>query len=399
MKGVDGYRYWPEYQPRAADTASKIISTAFWKLVTSSQFCLYPPKRLASVDENDGEYSPANLSLGTGIFNLLDSAESTFVLPILSKWGLGNIVVPDEMVQNALRDIQPSSMKSITPEYLLRCLRSTPRYCDELLEIWAREHKYKIDFFNRLLSFVTSKVTLSSLIGCGILPLANCTLGTFLPAGASQTFLVAATQEESGILEISQDLMVHPGLGKSIVDRLVSFRMLNIARFDFEDISRLHLALEEQGVEFRKAWLAKVWLYLKSYPQRQRGIDSSIACLQHMPIYFGKVVGEPDGDCVFICPSEFQNSTHPAILEPLEATRPERLALESLKGLTLLNRSAFPESGSRPESMRTSTGAYRLLKCIELLARKNGLFIEEYLIKTVPAVHITVRNPPPSNLT
>lgn len=393
IKGAKGYCYWPEYNSRTTDSASKIITTGFWELVALSPYNLYPPETLAAAtSEINVGYIPKNLSLSTATFNLLDSTDSNFILPILSKFGLEDIVVPNEMVRSGLQKIRPGSMRSITPESVLSLLRSSPIYCARLLEAWGQEHSYSIDFFNTLLSFITRGTHLSLLIGCSILPLANCTLGTFLPKNASQTFLVAATSEESEILEVSQDLVVHPGLSRPIVDRLISYGELNIARFKSEDVARLHPAMEERDITFKKAWIAKVWQYLKRHSQHPQDTrQPPISYLQHLPMYFGKVVGEPDEKCVFICPSEFHSFIHPAILEPSDATRSEKLALESLKGAILLDRAAFLESESRQESIRTATGAYRVLKCIEILAAKNGLFIEEYLTKTVLAERITVR--------
>lgn len=312
------------------------------------------------------------------------------MLPLLSKLGVENIVTPNQMVRNGLGGIQPPSLSSITPAYFITHLRSSPvHFQNILLEIWAQENNYSMDFFNSVLSFITHKTELTSLIDCALLPLANLTLGTFFPKGGNENFLVAETSEEQGILEISQNLMVRPGLDPALLQRLISSGQLNITRFTFNDITRLRPILEDSDVEYRRKWLVKVWTYLRN--NHSHLPEPQLACLGNMPMYFGKTIGGPADEHTFFCPSDLENFKYPVILEQSGLTKDVLLVLESLTGLILLDKSAFPESKLSQESIKSVTGLYRLLRSIDLLASKNGLFVEEYIIKTIPSRSIEVR--------
>lgn len=312
------------------------------------------------------------------------------MLPLLSKLGVENIVSPSQAVRNGLREMQPSSLNVITPSYFITRLHLLPaRYQDILLEIWAHEKNYSMDFFNSLLSFITRQIELTSLFDCALLPLANLTLGTLLPnGGGNENFLVAGTPEEREILDVSQNLMVHPGLDPTVAQVLVLSGKLNITRFTPNDITRLRPILEDRDAEYRKNWLIKVWAYLRNYPIHLP--QPQLVCFENMPMYFGKTIG---GEHTFFCPSDFENFRYPVILEQSDLTKDALLVLGSLEGLILLDKSAFPEKNLSQESIKSVTGLYRLLRSIDLLASKNGLFIEEYIIKTIPSKSIQVRFP------
>lgn len=386
----DGYRYWPEYPSKTlaqnTDSVSRTISTAFWKLVASSQHPLYPPLRLPSTSITINERTSRNLSLKASIFNLLNSTDEKFMLPLLSKLGVENIISPSQEVRNGLREIQTPSLSVITPSYFINRLHLSPvRYQDILLEIWAHKN-YSMDFFNSLLSFIVRQIELTSLVGYTLLPLANLTLGTFLPNSGNESFLVAGTSDEREILDISQNLMVHPSLDPAVSQALVLSGKLNITRFTFNDITRLRPILEDRDAGYRKDWLVKVWAYLKNCSTHPSG--SQLICFENMPMYFGKTIG---GEHTFFCPSDFENFRYPVILEQSGLTKDALLVLESLKGLILLDKSAFPEGKLSQESIKSVTGLYRLLRSIDLLASKNGQFIEDYIINTIPSGGIEVR--------
>lgn len=391
-----GYLYWPEYPSltltQNTESVSRTISMSFWNLVASSPSALYPPVRSPPGSAASNAHTVGNLSLRTAIFNFLDPTESEFMLPLLSRLGVENIVSPNELVRKGLRAARPPTLSSITPAYLITRLRSSPaRFQQILLEIWAHKN-YSIDFFNSVLNFITRETELTSLIDCTLLPLANLTLGTFLPKGGNESFLVAGTPEEQEILDISQNLMVHPNLDPLLIQGLVSSGLLNITRFTFNDITRLRQILDDRDVEYRKKWLGKVWSYLKNYPAYLP--VPQLSCLDNMPMYFGKVIGEPTSEQIFFCPSDFENFGYPVILEQSGLPRDALSVLESLKGLILLDKLAFPESKVAQESIKSVTGLYRLLRSIDLLASKSGQFLEDYIKATIPPSSITVRSLP-----
>lgn len=397
ISGADGYRHWPEYQPLEPESVSNILAMTFWKLINNGTHSpLYPPNRLLPTSDGiSNEHTTPVLDMSEATFNLLDTEiERDFFLSLLLELGLETIVTPSNTVRSGLKELRPPSMRSITPRFLMDFVRGSPRYSERLLEIW-RDHDHSIEYFNQLLSFIISSGTsLSLLIDCPLLPLANRTLGVFLQETAEQTYLMADTAEEYEILQISKSLMVHPGLDRSIASRLSSSTSLNVRYFQSADIKKLYPSLDIHGRDdqYRKEWLVKVWSYLGGVTRNLPGTERyRLDPLQDVRVYFGKVVSAVSDEDVFLCPSEFDNYSRAAILAPSEITEEEIAVIRSFNGLILLDRLAFPDGRVRVESLQNVKGVYRLLRSISLLASTDQLpSIEAYITRTVPD-RITVR--------
>lgn len=416
-RGADGYRYWPPYPSEKSDVISQIISTEFWKRVASTPYELYPPDLpLKSTSEH-----PANLDFKTAIFNLLNTTDSEFLMEILRRFGLYDIVSPPQRIRDDLKTYSPDSMKSVSPGYLLGLLRSTT-YHKKLLQIWNEKDR-NIEFSNKLLSFILSgdipgeseepttfgyeTIAPGSLIGCKLLPLANDTLGQFLSkAAATPNFLVAKTPEEWMILNVSPALAVHQGLESSTIKRLMSSSELNIENFHFGDIPRVHGIMNQKSgghnADERKDWIRKVWSYfelcVRESPEKQ---EYYLNILNDIPVYFGTLIGQPNTHTEFLSPAQFSGGSAPVIAQQSGLTIPQNLVIQSLEGLILLDPSAFPQLHLPSELMGSVSGArgvYRLLQSIQILADKLHLSVEQYLIKTLKPSDLEVRSPyiPPS---
>lgn len=410
-RGADGYRYWPPYPSEKTDTISEIISTAFWKRVASTPYELYPPDLPVT---NTGE-TPANLDFKTATFNLLNPADSEFLMEILLRFGLYDIVSPPQRLRNYLKAYNPDSMKSLSPEYLLGLFRSTT-YHNKLLQIWkAKDHN--LEFFNKLLSFILDgdtsgesgdlttfgyqKIIPGRLIGCAILPLANGTLGQFCSkTAATANFLVAKTRGEHVLLDDSPTLAIHPGLEPSVIEKLISTSELNIAWFQFEDIPRVYETMNqnigEHSVDRRKDWIRNMWAYfehcIRESPEKE---ESYLNVLYHMPVYFGTLIGQPNIHTEFFSPQKFFSGSIPAIVEQSKLSNSQNSVLQSFKGLVLLDPSAFPKSKLPSELIDDVSGALgvcRLLRSIQSLAGRLHVSIEEYLIKTLQPSGLEVRS-------
>lgn len=394
VRGADGYRHWPKYQPLNPESVSKVLAMAFWKSVALGTNKLYPTDRLSSDSESTANRcTPTILNLREATFNLLDDqTDSNFFLPLLLELGLKTIVTPTETVRNGLKEFRPKLlMESISPEFVLSQFRGSSTNSKRLLEIWGQDHNHSIVYLNQLLSFIFNGVPLSSLVGCELLPLANCTFGVFgvfSRETGDQVYLMAETLEERDILRISESLMVHPGLDSSIVYKLSSQSSLNVRNFQPDDIKELYPRLDIDGRddEYRKKWLVKVWSCLKTSARSCPGTEqASLARLRDMRMYFGKSFGGVSDDAIFLCPSEFNNFVYAAILKPSRATKEVAAVLKSFKGLIFLDSSAFPESAVQEESLQNVKGVYRLLKSIELLASMDEpQTIETYITRTIP---------------
>lgn len=378
--------------------------------MASTPYELYPPELPpTSISE-----TLENLDFKAATFNLLNPADSEFLMEILLRFGLHDIVSPPQKLRDDLKTYNPDSMKSLSPEYLLRLLRSTT-YLKKLFQIW-KEKDRNIEFFNKLLSFILSGDTPEEseeltkfgyktiipgrLIGCVLLPLANDTLGQFRSKTATTpNFLVSKTREEWAILNVSPALVVHPNLEPSTIGKLMSTSELNIADFQFDDIPRVYEAMNQKNgghsVDERKDWISKVWSYFelctRGSPEKQK---SCLSILNDMPVYFGTPIGQSNTHTEFLSPAQFSSGSIPAIVQQSGLSISQNLIIQSFEGLILLDPSAFPQFLLSSEIMGSVSGAQgvcRLLKSIGSLADK--LSVEEYLIKTLRPNELEVRYP------
>lgn len=392
-----GYHYWPPYPSEKTDTVSKVISTEFWKRVVSSPYQLYPPvpPLLPRGSATKTTETLQNIDLGNAVFNFLNPTESNFVLPILLQLGHSNIVNPPLQIRSGLKACGPKSMMVLSPKYLLDLFRSTYNK-GKLLDIWEKEHQSSITFFNTLLSFVTSGDISEPIENCALLPLTDNSLGTFRPKTAVASYLVAGTPEEREILSIAPNLSIHPKLDPLIVDKLVSNGDLNVTKFQFEDIPRLHGTIDEWNTEDRKTWLKKLWSYFESCirksPEKK---DIYLTILQDIPVYSGTPIGSTN-TTVFLSPAEFSEGSTPAIIQQSGLEGPETSVLQSFKNLVLVDTSTFPQNQLPQEVMKSvsgSQGLFRLLRSIEILATRSRLPIEDYITKVLQKDGLEVRYP------
>lgn len=403
--GADGYRHWPEYKPLESETVSNILANTFWKLIRSEgDHNLYPSDRLlfASEEDDSNEHTPGILTMGEAIFNLLETeSERAFFSSFLLDLGLETIATPNHTVRSGLKELQLTSMRSITPGFLMDLFRGSAEYSEKLRKVWAAQD-HSIEYFNQILFFIFSSGTSlpSSLIGCALLPLANLTLGVFLQDTAGQAYLMANNSEEYEILMVSKSLMVHPRIERWVASRLASSMSLNVRYFHSDDIKDLYARVDADGrdSQYKRKWLLKVWSYLRSTVRSLPGMEPTrLEPLRDVRIYFGKAVGGAVGDDdVFICPSEFESFACAAILKPSGETEEDTAVIVgALKGLILLDRLAFPEGRMLEESLQSVKGVYRLLRSIHLLASRNQQpSMEAYIAGTIPN-SIAVREIPP----
>jgi hypothetical protein len=192
------------------------------------------------------------------------------------------------------------------------------------------------------------------------------------------------------ILDISKENIIQEGIDAKIIEDLLNAQ-LNISRLGFENIPQLFNKLNSRDPGYQKEWLMQVWAYYEicaSRSPQKRG--SYLSSLNNLPAYCGKVVGGSD-TIKSLSPSEFSSGQVPAILDPGPSGREVDKLIGSLKGLILLDRSTFPEEGQPRESVWKSSGAHRLLKAIEGLARETpSKSSSQYIIDTVAAEDIKV---------
>lgn len=417
--GNAGYRFWPPYPSDRSDIVSRTISSAFWERLITSPYTLYPPVSSAE------HFSPAehlsSVELKTGgvpmlcfsevVFDLLEARISSFIVPLLLKLGVNNIVSPPPEIKDYFIKCQSESIKVVSPNFFLGHLR---RYSSKLLEIW-KESGNDISFFNVLFSFIyldnvpnllkdgkpvppEEKDKISYLMkGSTLLPLADNSLGTFQFKGSADCYLVAQDNQEQALLDFAPKISVHPGLCKLTVIENFMKSNLNIKHFEFSDIPRIYKEVNDRrDNNYRVQWLKKMWAYCETYIRTNpKQAENCLGILSNLEVYFGSRVGqgndtdtESNADVEFISPAQFSSGHFAVILDQsTEDADPDmRMLLSPLRGLILLDKSAFPQKEIPRELFKEITGTLgfnRLLKSIESLASETQLSIREYITENL----------------
>ncbi|KAI5839976.1 hypothetical protein DFP73DRAFT_483109 [Morchella snyderi] len=403
--GDSGYNYWPPYPSENSDVISNIISTEFWNKLVTSQHRLYlpiTPKQSPSPVASDAE-KPPRLRFSDAVFDLLEPDVSKFVVSLLLRLGVHNIVSPPSNIRRYLIECQAKPMKFLSSSYFLGRLR---RHNSKLLQIWKElENDTDLGFFNLVFSFIfkdffkdnisippAGEVKIPDLKGSTLLPLADKNLGKFRPKTSAEAdcYLVARTPQERRLLDFVPKISVHPGFDEKVVESLMNGG-LNIKYFEFADIPRLYKEINgRRDSKLRIKWLEEMWEYYQKCIYKDPGQEKNcLKILENLEVYFGYRVGQSaDDDAVFISPAQFSCGTLAAVLKQQgkDVDPSVSIVLDSLPGLILLDTLAFPEKQLPKELIITFTGALgfnRLLKSIKVLALESQLSIEEYIIKSL----------------
>ena len=381
LHGTGGYRFWPAppSELENPDYASLTISTELWKRVGECHFDLYPqiPSPLSTPRTSQLQTSE-NLSIKRAIFNFLSTEQSEFIVPLLMRLDITNIVAPPPTIIKGLTEATTSevSLLSVTPAYVRDILRNQMQ-CELLQDHWREDPENLMNNTNKLLSFLLQDTSEDCLTGCSLLPLDGGSWGTFSRESISQDqYFTSRTPLERSILEVAAGSLVSDGLGPLVVKGLLE-KGMNISPLRFGRIPSLYKLAESKEPEYRKTWLVNVWKYFElcvaKHPAKR---DQYLKSIESLPVYCGSVVGEPD--CLrFLTPLSFISESLPAIIDPntppLEGGK--STLFQALNGLILVDKSTFPTTEPPVESIESSSGARRLIKAIS------------FLPSTVPTIH------------
>lgn len=196
--GSDPTHIWPKYHSKPSTLHSKspiddIISNALWKKVILDGNYSGDIFRAHSSVDGISVVSPSR-----SCFNLLDGPIRGLMDELLP------IIIPDdndwELVSSegdllsSLRELTQShgttAVRTITPTLVLDLLRDRSDCSRPLRDIWGDRYGLKLGFLNTLLEFLSQGgANAMRMIGCNILPLANCDLGKLGKKGGSDFLL------------------------------------------------------------------------------------------------------------------------------------------------------------------------------------------------------------------
>ena len=382
-----GSRVFSFFPTRAStgNNLSDLVRSSFWSLLPASHHRLYPVVEKVSVSDPVREEkesrrqrrAPQLVELKNATFDLLGTSMSRDLMAVLPFW-FENLVHPTEPLQGGMKRLR--GIRFITPSLVRRKLQSREAVSHLINSIKRADRLLK-----SLLRFVTpvTDADLNELKDCGIIPLADGTLGTIeARTQSSQSTYFSASAAERKLFSFAAGVLISDEIGTEFTDKIKSSERFNIYSLNEDHIGKLlemntdWPAIPDRGP---KEWLQQFWKYMNEYCPAGVGSGSSDITndylniqLQQFPLHEAQ------------CAAKFQYASFesfprlPAIVEP--ASPDERTLCLGLPGLYLATPNTMPtrllvaeKCLSRPASL------CRLLKAMSLLASRQGKTLSDYV--------------------
>ncbi|MCJ1388929.1 hypothetical protein MMC18_001780 [Xylographa bjoerkii] len=364
---------------------SDLVRSSFWSLLSASHHRLYPVvEKVSAGDPIEREKeshrqsrAPRLVEFQKATFDLLNTSLSRDLIKVLPFW-FENLVRPTESLRGDMRRLP--GIRSINPSLVRRALQSK-----EAVGHLVNSIKREDCLLKSLLRYATpvTDADFDELNNCGILPVADGTLGTLLarsPSNQSTYFSVGVADRmlfpfAAGVL-ISDE--IHPEFTDKIKDS---------KRFNVHNLNKGHIGkLLEMKTEWPvipdhgfKDWLVQFWEYMNERcPAAVANGTLDITNtylniqLQKFPLHEVRC-GTMSQFARF---ESFPNL--PAIVK--SASPDERTLCLDLPGLYLIEPEMVPTQLLEAEQYLSRPASLcRLLRAMSLLASRQGKALRDYV--------------------
>jgi sacsin len=381
--GPDVYDYFPSEPNQTQQNLSDLVRTAFWEKLKSSHHRLFPVVEAVQVEDTRGKsamrpkrrQAPKLVEPRHAVFDFLDKKRSHAFEPLLSNC-LENLVCPPMRICAHVRSVP--QFDSVTPSLIRRILQS-----DKAVKYVERMVRMDNDYLPILLSYIVPGTDgdLVELDGCAILPLMNGSLGTLSlraqnKATNNPTFFSASAECHRLFSFASSHFSQDKG-NERFVEKILDSGRLNLERFQKRHVAVMLQCKRSWTVDATsKKWLFDFWAHLNSTSQfAERSVNPNpldLESLQHFPLLLCRRGGTEKLRSLY----DFQNN--PAVLSS-DVKRHEELYADFTE-LDVVDSRTIPMSYREAEkSLFDSTSMNRLLKSVEILARKNAQNVTEFV--------------------
>ena len=382
--GTKVFSFFPDKSP-TGNVLCDLVRSSFWSLLPASHHRLYPVIEEVSAGNLVGmqkeghrqRRAPQLVEFKEAMFDLLSTSMSKdlmVVLPFLFK----NVVRPTGLLRDGMRQLP--GIHIITPSLIRRALQSKESVGHLINSIKRQDRLLK-----SLLRYVTplGDSDFNELHNCGILPLADGTLGTLMARSqSSQSTYFSVSVDERKLFSFAAGVLVSDQIDAEFTDKIKSSERFNVYSLNEGHIGKL-LSMKTDWPTIPdhgyKEWLVQFWKYMNescqvavaSGPSDLTNTYLNIQ-LQQFPLHAARSGTKSQ----YVNFKSFPNL--PAVVES-ESSDERKLCL-ALTGLHLVDVKTVParlrvaeESLSRPASL------CRLLKAMSLLASRQEKTLEEYL--------------------
>jgi len=366
-----------------------LLKESFWRQITEQdcQWEIFPVHGGATQEVTTVAHACLNLLSHADMPRILVD-----LLPRMHLDGL-KLVNPIGKAQSGFRILQEGTHwttgNTISPEFVARLFKD-PKNCALLWEEWRTAHDSVMKAIRGLFEFILAgDPGLEELTGCTILPLADGNQGTFEIKGDANFIIPPNSNRSLGkeLLVLVPHMVVHPELGESVLDRLISLK-LNVSVFSLYDVPRVIAAMGVQTAKRKREFFVQIWKVYNS----QESIDPTEAKRAYEVLACQRIIVATKlsdaSEVYFYRLDDFRRNMHTAVIEEPWGSSlftsdlvKYKAILQSFAdvGFFQVDARTFPGSQVRSETLQTCQGLYRFLRCIKSLAEKERSTIEAFV--------------------
>ncbi|MCJ1433205.1 hypothetical protein MMC27_002564 [Xylographa pallens] len=382
--GAKVFSFFPT-KGSTANILSDLVRSSFWSLLPASHHRLYPVvEKISAGDLVEMEKeshrqcrAPRLVEFQKATFDLLDASTSKDLITVLPFW-FENLVRPTESLRGDMRRLP--GIRSINPSLVRKALQSKEAV-GHLVNSIKRENQ----LLKSLLRYAipVKDADFDELNNCGILPVADGTLGTLVarsPSSQSTYFSVAVA--DRSLFPFAAGMLISDEINPEFTNKIKGSERFNVHNLNEGHIGKLLQMKPEwpaiPDVGF-KEWLVQFWKYMNE--RCPAAVDSGTSDIMntYMNIQLQKLpLHEVRCDTMSRFASFESFPGLPAVVEP--ASPDERTLCLGLPGLYLANPEMVPTQFLTAEQyLSKSASLCRLLRAMSLLASRQGKALRDYV--------------------
>lgn len=372
-------------KPSTGNVLSDLVRSSFWSLLSASHHRLYPVVEQVSASdsvniEKKGHQQrrpPQLVKIQEATFDLLPTSVSRDLMAVLPFW-FKNLVRPTELLRLGMKQLP--GIRVITPSLVRRALQSKESV-GHLMNSMKREDR----LLKSLLRYVTpvTDADWNELNNCGILPLADGTLGTLVARSQStQSAYFSVSVADRKLFLFAAGVLISDEIDTEFTDNITSSERFNVYVLNEGHIGKL-LKMKTDWPPVPdtgyKEWLLQFWKYMNercppaeaSEPSNTTNTYLNVQ-LQQFPLHEARCGPTSQYASLESVPDL------PAVVESVFPD--ERILCLALPGLYVLDSQKLPTRLREAEQLLSRPASLcRLLKAMSLLASRQGKALGGYV--------------------
>ena len=365
---------------------SDLVRSSFWSLLPTSRHRLYPVVEKVSASDAVGmekevprpRQAPQLVEFQEATFDLLDTSMSRDLIAVLPFW-FQNLVHPSESLRDGIKRLP--GVRVVNPSLVRRALQSK-----EAVGHLTNSIKREDRLLKSLLRYVTpvTDADFNELNNCGILPIADGTLGTLVARSqSSQSIYLSISLADRKLFSFATGVLISDEIDTKFTDKIKDSKRFHVYNLDKGHIRKLlEMKVDWPSIPDHgsKEWLVQFWNYMNERcPAAAVANEPPDTTNVYPNIQLGQFPLHEARCGTMSRYTSFESfPSLPAVVEP--ASPDERTLCLNFSGLYLVDPKMVPTSLREAEQYLSRPASLnRLLKAMSRLAKRQEKALRDYV--------------------